>query len=293
MGRLDTASSSPPSSGLSRLQLLCAALLFSTGGTAIKAVSLSGWQVACYRSGVAALVLLALVPGARRDWNWRVPLVGLAYAITLVLFVLANKLTTAANAIFLQSTAPLYLLLLGPWLLNEPVRRSDLILVAIVGAGMSLFFLGGETALSTAPHPFRGNVVALIAGITWALTLAGLRWIGCRQGSGQAGLATVVAGNALACLVCLPKALPPASFPVKDVLIIGYLGAFQIGLAYVFLTRAMRVLPALEASLLLLAEPALSPVWAALVHGERPETLAIFGGALILSATLARTLMRR
>jgi drug/metabolite transporter, DME family len=278
---------------LSRLQLLCAALLFSTGGAAIKAVSLGGWQVACYRSGVAALVLLALVPGVRRDWNWRVPLVGLAYAMTLVLFVLSNKLTTAANAIFLQSTAPLYLLLLGPWLLKEPVRRSDLILVAIVGAGMSLFFLGGETALSTAPHPFRGNVVALIAGITWALTLAGVRWIGSRQGGGQAGLATVVAGNALACLVCLPKALPPVSFPVRDVLIIGYLGAFQIGLAYVFLTRAMRVLPALEASLLLLAEPALSPIWAALVHGERPAPLAILGGALILSATLARILLRR
>jgi DME family drug/metabolite transporter len=94
-------------------------------------------------------------------------------------------------------------------------------------------------------------------------------------------------------LLCLPKALPLVSFPVRDVLIIGYLGAFQIGLAYVFLTRAMRVVPALEASLLLMAEPALSPVWAALVHGERPGTLAILGGALILSATLARTLMRR
>ncbi len=273
--------------------MLCAALLFSTGGAAIKAVSLGGWQVACFRSGVAALVLLALVPGARRAWSWRVLLVGLAYAITLVLFVLSNKLTTAANAIFLQSTAPIYLLLLGPWLLKEPVRRSDLILVAAVGVGMSLFFVGGETALSTAPHPFRGNLVAVIAGITWALTLAGLRWIGSRQGGAQAGMATVVAGNALACLVCLPKALPLISFPVRDVLIIGYLGAFQIGLAYVFLTRAMRVVPALEASLLLLAEPALSPVWAALVHGERPGTLAILGGALILSATLARTLMRR
>ena len=293
MGRLDTTPSSLSSSGLSRLQLLCAALLFSTGGAAIKAVSLGGWQVACFRSGVAALVLLALVPGARRAWSWRVPLVGLAYAITLILFVLSNKLTTAANAIFLQSAAPLYLLLLGPWLLKEPIRRSDLILVAIVAAGMSLFFVGRETALSTAPHPFRGNLVALVAGITWALTLVGLRWIGSRQGGAQAGMATVLAGNALACLVCLPKALPLASFPVRDMLIVGYLGAFQIGLAYVFLTRAMRVVPALEASLLLMAEPALSPVWAALVHGERPATLAILGGALILSATLARTLMRR
>ena len=108
----------------SRYGVLAAALLFSTGGAAIKACSLTGWQVAGFRSGVAAVALWLLVPGARRQWNWRTLLAGIFYAATLILFVTANKLTTSANAIFLQSTAPLYLLLLGPLVLREPVRRE-------------------------------------------------------------------------------------------------------------------------------------------------------------------------
>src|SRR5678815_307458 len=108
-----------------RLLLMAAALLFSTGGAAVKAVSLTGWQVASFRSGVATLVLLLAVPGVRRQFRWGMLPVAAAYAATLILFVLANRLTTSANAIFLQSTAPLYLLLLGPLLLREPIRRND------------------------------------------------------------------------------------------------------------------------------------------------------------------------
>ncbi len=267
-------------------------MLFSTGGAAIKSASLSGWQVASFRSAVAAAAVLVLVPAARRNWSWRVPLVGVAYAATLILFVLANKLTTAANTIFLQSTAPFYLLLLGPWLLKEPIRRSDLALLAIVSIGASLFFAGRQLPVHTAPDPLSGNVLALFSGVTWALTLVGLRWLNSRQGGGEQGMASVAAGNALAFLFCLPKALP-AVFSTPDVLVILYLGVFQIGLAYVFLARGLRVVPALESSLLLLLEPALNPVWAALVHNERPSRLAVAGGALILSASLGRALLRR
>ena len=99
-----------------RLQLLAAAVLFSTGGAAIKATTLTAWQVASFRSGVAALAVLLLVPAARRGFSPKVFLVSIAYAATMVLFVASNKATTAANAIFLQSAAPLYVLLLAPWL---------------------------------------------------------------------------------------------------------------------------------------------------------------------------------
>lgn len=269
--------------------MLAAALLFSTGGAAIKAASLNGWQVAAFRSLVAAAAVLVLLPEARKGWSWRTLLVGCSYASTLILFVLSNKLTTAANAIFLQSTAPAYLLLIGPWLLREPVRRSDAALMAVVGTGAALFFLGGQAPLRTAPDPATGNVLALVSGVTWALTLAGLRWTGGSAGSGGQAMATVAAGNLIACLVCLPKALP-ATISVQDGLVIGYLGVFQIGLAYVFLTRGVRSVPALECSLLLLAEPALNPVWAALVHGEWPAALSAAGGVLILSASLLRSL---
>lgn len=277
------------SAGTHRLQLLAAAALFSTGGAAIKATALSGWQVAGFRSGVAALVLALLLPAARRGWSWRVLLVGVAYASTLILFVTANKLTTAANTIFLQSTAPLYILLLGPWLLKEPIRRTDLIFMSAVGTGLLLFFVGAETPMATAPDPVRGNVLAALSGVSWAVTVMGLRWLGRESDGGGSALATVVAGNAIALLACLPFALPVQDATVADWLVVGYLGVFQIGLAYVFMTAAIRHVPALEAATLLLVEPALNPIWAWLVHGERPSPWALVGGTLILAATLIKT----
>src|SRR5688572_19821495 len=118
-----------------RLLLVAAAVLFSTGGTAIKAASLTGWQIASFRSAIAAAMLLSVLPEARRNWSWRLVPPAAAYAMTVICFVLATRLTTSANAIFLQSTAPLYILLLGPWLLAERIHRSDLLYVAAVTAG--------------------------------------------------------------------------------------------------------------------------------------------------------------
>ena len=118
-----------------RLLLLDAAALFSTGGAAIKAATITSWQVASFRSGIAAFALIVLVPAARRGWTWKLAPVGTAYAVTLVLFVLSTRLTTGANAIFLQSTSPLYILVLAPLLLHERIRRGDLFLIAAIGLG--------------------------------------------------------------------------------------------------------------------------------------------------------------
>ena len=183
----------------SRLLLVATAVLFSTGGAAIKAAGFTAWQVASFRSGVAAAVLLLLVPEARRKWSWRIAPVAAAYAATLILFVQATRMTTAANAIFLQSTAPLYLLLLGPLLLHEAIRRSDAGYILAIMGGMSLFAVGTERAIATAPDPHTGNIRALASGLTWALTLAGLRWLG-RRRAGGAGMAAVTAGNLAAFL---------------------------------------------------------------------------------------------
>src|SRR6185369_12377884 len=151
-----------------RLLLVAAGLLFSTGGAAIKAASLTGWQVASFRSGLAAIVLLAAIPNARRQFRWSMLPVAAAYAATLILFVLANRLTTSANAIFLQATAPLYLLLLGPLLLHEPIRRNDVYYMLAVAIGLALFLAGRDTAAVTAPDPPRGNLLALASGVTYA-----------------------------------------------------------------------------------------------------------------------------
>jgi drug/metabolite transporter, DME family len=271
---------------LNRLLLVAAAVLFSTGGAAIKSTAFTGWQVAGLRSGVAALALATLIPEARRGWDRRVWLVGAAYAATLVLFVLANRLTTSANAIFLQDTAPLYLLLIGPLLLHEPVRRADLVFLLAMALGMACFFAGRERAVATAPNPLAGNELAALAGIAWALTLAGLRWLA-KHRDREGGLSHLVVGNVMALGFCLPAMPPVGPVHTADVLVILYLGVFQIGLAYLCLTRAMRHVPAFPASVILLVEPALNPIWAWVFTGERPGAWAIAGGTLILGSTFA------
>lgn len=271
--------------------LFAAALLFSTGGAAIKSAALTSWQVAGFRSGIAAVVLYAALPAARTRWTWRVWAIAAAYAATLILFVTANKLTTSANAIFLQDTAPLYLLLLGPLVLDEPIRRVDIAVIAAVAAG-AVLLLAGSRAAVTAPNPFRGNIVALTSGITWALTLTGLRWAGKHSGTADLSGATVIAGNLLAFLACLPMALPVVRISAADIGVLSYLGIFQIALAYIFLTRSLREVAGLEAATLLLVEPVFNPIWTWIVHGERPGKLALMGGFIIVIAAFGGTVWR-
>jgi drug/metabolite transporter (DMT)-like permease len=276
---------------LARLQVIGAAVLFSTGGTAIKSTGYSGirggLEVASLRSGVAAAVIATVMPGSRRNWTRRTWIVGSAYAATVILFVLANKQTTAANAIFLQSTAPLYVLLAGLLLLHERVRGADVVVMLVMASGLAMVAFGPQDALATAPDPRLGDALALVSGVTWAATLLGLRWVGREEGGAEAAAGASVAGNLIAFAVCLPWALP-ISGDARDLLLIVYLGVVQIGFAYLLLTAAVRHVPAFEVSLLLLVEPALSPVWAWLVHGETPSGVAIAGGALILGATAAK-----
>jgi drug/metabolite transporter, DME family len=276
-----------------RLAILAAAILFSTGGAAIKATLLTGWQVASFRSAVAALAVLAMLPAARRGYGAMSALVGVGYAATMVLFVLANKLTTAASTIFLQATAPIYLVLLGPWLLKEPIKRRELGFMVALAFGLALFFVGRDAGSSTAPDPFKGNVLAACSGVCWAFAVTGLRYMGRRGGHASGAGSAVVLGNVFACLLALPFALPVGTVRAGDVAIIAFLGVFQIGLAYVLLSYGLAEVGALEASLLLLAEPVLNPLWAWLVHGERPSSWALAGGAVIVAATLGKTLSAR
>jgi drug/metabolite transporter (DMT)-like permease len=269
-----------------RVNILCAAALFSTGGALIKGTSFGAWQVAAFRSGVAALALVLLLPAARRGWSWRAVLVGIAYASTVLLFVHANKRTTSANAIFLQSTAPLFLLVLSPWLLRERLRPRDVLFMVALAVGMALVFTGGDAPQATAPAPALGNAMAAASALTWALTIVGLRWLA-RGDAGPAGgaAAAAVAGNALAFGVGLGWALPVATPSLADVATVAFLGVFQIGLAYALLMRGVHRVPAFEASLLLLVEPALNPLWTWLAHGESPSLGSLAGAAVILTAT--------
>ncbi len=265
-----------------RLQIVAVAFLFSTGGATVKATALDGFQVASLRSLVAAFTLWMFMRGARRRWNSRALLVGVAYAGMMIGFVLSSKLTTAANAVFLSATAPLYIAVLAPWLLDERWRRRDLIYMAMMAAGILLCLTDAQPRFVTAPRPVLGNVLAIVTGLFYALTVLGLRWLARDDPSESDAPAALVSGSLLAFLLCLPLALPLPAPGLPDVGIVLYLGSVQIGMAYIWLTAAIRRVPALEASLLLLVEPVLNSLLTWVVHGEVPGGWALLGMALIL-----------
>ena len=276
-----------------RLNIVIGALLFSTGGVAIKTATFTGWQLSCFRSLVAGLAVLVLIPKARSGWTWRSLAVAIPYATTFTLFTLANKLTTAANAIFLQDTAPFYILLLGPVLLGERIRRRDWVFMVALVVGLGLIFSSIRQPLTTAPEPELGNLLALCSGFSWALTVLGLRWLAIRSvDHDEQPEAAIVTGCFVASLVAVFFALPVEGSSATNWLIVVYLGVFQIGLAYVLIAEGMRHVPALEASLLLLVEPVFSPVWAWFLLSENPGALAVLGGAAVILATAIHSVQR-
>ena len=271
-----------------RAKIVAAAVLFSTGGAAIKWAAFDAWQLAGFRAAIAMLTIFVLIPESRRGWSWRTALVGFAYATTTLLYVQANKHTTAASAIFLQSTSPLFILLLAPRLLGEHASRRDLAQIAVMGVGLVLFFFGLDQPSATAPNPALGNALAAACAVAWALTVIGYRWLAAR---GTSVAAAAVSGNLTASVLALIMAQPLAAGRPVDWAIVAFLGVCQLGIPYLFLARAVPQLRALEVGLFLLIEPVLNPIWAWLAHGETPGPATIVGGALILGATAGRVLV--
>lgn len=267
------------------LFVLAAALLWSTGGLFIKATELGALELSFGRSLLAAVTVALLT---RRE-GFRLDLVTLVasvlYAALLVLFVVANKLTTAANAIFLQYSAPVYVLALEPLIFKERFRPADFFVVAACVAGMSLFFVG-----KLRPDDVAGNLTALGSGLCFALFLLFLR----HQRGGESNRASsVIYGNVIICLVTLPAFAGVAgSLTLRDVLIVSYLGVVQIGVAYTLFTLGMaRGVRSLDAGVVGYTEPMLNPVWVFLFLGERPSGWAVLGGCVIVAAVVAHTVL--
>jgi drug/metabolite transporter (DMT)-like permease len=160
-----------------RLAIFGSAPLFSTGGVAIKWIALGAWQVAAIRAAFAVVAVWWLVPGPVTMRRTAVVLTGVAQGCSMLLFVIANKLTTAANAIFLQSAAPLYIPILATYLLGERTTKRDLAAMAGITIGLLMFFVGAEPATATAPNPRLGDIVAVASGVAWACTVVGLRYL--------------------------------------------------------------------------------------------------------------------
>jgi drug/metabolite transporter (DMT)-like permease len=262
----------------SRLLILAAAALWSTAGAVMKLCALSGWQIAGGRSLVAALFLFLAEREARRRPDLPVLLTALAYAATVVSFSVANKLTTSANAIFIQDTAPLWVLLISPWLLAERPSRAALLSVPVYALGLALFFVD-----ELSPGQVMGNLVALGSGVSFALCIVGLRRVQ------ERGASALVLGNVLAALSTLPLWFSGPAPSGLDLAFVGYLGVFQLGLSYLCFARGVARTPALEASLLALLEPVLNPIWTFMFVGEVPGPWALCGGSIVLAATVWRT----
>ncbi len=269
-----------PSRSTAILYLVATALLWSSSGVLIKLVDWSPLGIAGVRSAIAAAVI-ALAVG-RPHWTGSAPQVAgaLCYAGSVTLFVMAMKWTTAANAILLQYTAPVYVAVLGHWLLGERTTRWDWVAIGIMLAGMALFFLDALT-----PSGFWGNICALISGFFFAGLILSLR----RQ-QAASPLESVLAGNLLVATLAVPSlawSLPPPGSWIPLV----SAGIFQLGLAHLLYATALKSVKAVEASLVPMIEPILNPLWVLLVIGERPGRFAVAGGALVLGTAAIRVVL--
>ncbi len=268
------------------LLVLAAAIIWSTGGLFIKWTSLSGLELSFGRSLLAAVTVALFTWKEGFGLNRVTAIASLLYACLLLLFVLATKQTTAANAIFLQYTAPAYVLILEPLLYKEKFRSSDLVTVVICLGGMSLFFVG-----QLRPQDVTGNLLALGSGLCFALYFLLLRHAKARDVNRAS---SVIYGNLLVVLIAAPaglSALPGLN--VQDALMVLYLGVVQIGVAYTLFTLGMaQGIRSLDAGIIGYVEPVLNPVWVFLVLGEKPSRWALIGGAIIISAVMVHTTLK-
>lgn len=265
--------------------VLAAALLWSTGGLFIKWTSLSGLELSFCRSFFAALTVAILTRHEGFGINRVTAFASVLYAVLLILFVMATKQTTAANAIFLQYTAPVYLLILEPLIYKEKFRVPDLLTVLVCIGGMALFFVG-----QLRPQDVTGNLFALASGLCFALYFLSLRHPKAREVNRAS---SVIYGNILAVILTAPWGLAAVpNMNLHDTLSVAYLGVVQLGVAYALFTVAMaRGVRSLDAGIVCYIEPVLNPVWVFLVLGEQPAPWALLGGAIIIVAVIVHMLL--
>lgn len=274
--------------------VIAAVLIWSTGGLLIKLTALDAYQVTFFRSLLAGLTVLIVMRKEGLRINAFGLLCSLFYAGLLFLFVWATKHTTAANAIFLQYTAPIYILILGPFVIGERFHLRDLITVVLCIIGMSLFFVG-KLEISD----YSGNIAALGSGICLGLYIMLLKHPAFSTEKenaagrrGAAPVATVVYGNLFLAIVMLPSGI--GALPVmttKDVFAVAFLGIVQIGISYILFIKGISggTRP-IDASIIGFVEPLLNPVWVFLFIGEQPSNWALLGGAIIIATVLIHTI---
>lgn len=259
------------------LLLTGAALAWSFGGIWIKLISVHPMATAGGRSLIAGIIVLIYAGGIRRAPTRRQWLGALAYAGTVTLFVLSTRATTAANAILLQYTAPIWVALASPWLLREKITGIDWGSIVLVLAGMVLLVMDRLVIGNIG-----GDVMAIASGVCFAMGIIALR--GESQGS---PLTIVIIGNAITAIIGLPFFALQAPTG-QDLIYLLLLGSLQLALGYILFARGVRYVSALEGTLIPMLEPILNPLWVVLFFGERPATLALLGGGIIVATVAVR-----
>lgn len=263
------------------LYVFTAALLWSSGGLFIKLISLSAMQLSFFRCSIAAIAFAIIFRKRILLVNQLSVLNSFVYAIVLISFVIATKTTTAANAIFLQATAPIYVLIFEPLITKTKYERLNIITVGVCIIGMILFFVG-----KLEPGHLEGNLVALVSGITFAALFLGMK-----KNEPQYQQGSIFLGNVIVAIVCFPFITSLEVLTFSDLWMVTFLGVFQIALAYAFFASGLKRIYAVEASIIAMVEPVLNPVWVFIGYGETPSLTAIFGGLIILGAIIVRSLI--
>lgn len=260
------------------------AFLWSSSGLFIKVLTLDAFQILFYRSSIAALTIFIATRIRKKELNFERDLISnlcaVSFAGILILFVISNKLTTAANAIFLQFTAPIYLLFLEPVFLKTKFNKRNLITILLCVAGMVLFFFGKIEVGN-----ILGNIVAILAGLSFAFFSLFLKWKKQLHQTPNT-INNIIVGNIIVALFCIPFVYDKLTLTATETMILVYMGVIQIGISYIIFNEGIKYVSATESMIIAMLEAIFNPIWVFLGIGEKPSAFAVTGALIILSAIL-------
>ncbi|MBE7436325.1 MAG: DMT family transporter [Anaerolineales bacterium] len=255
--------------------LVITAVLWSTSGLFVKILDWQPLAILAGRSLFAAVVFLIYLKRLPARFGLWQLLAALMFILTQFLFITSTKMTTAANSIFLQYTGPIYVVLLAYWLLGEKPSRTDYISMFVIFLGLTLFF-----ADRLSPEGFYGNLLAILSGMTGAVMMVSFR----AQKNGNPAESNLIAF--LVTATCGFPFILKETWTASSWLILAFLGIFQIGFAFIFFTKGIKHIPALEANLIGTLEPVLNPIWVFLFYGESMGRFALVGGLVVLGGVV-------
>lgn len=262
------------------IYIVIAAILLSTGGIILKYVDMNPMAIASSRGLISAIVVWIYLKKPNFTFSKPQVIGAFSYAMMVIGFIIANKLTTATNAVVLQFTAPIWIVILGVWILKEKAYWYDIASIVIVSAGMVLFFIddvGGGTLI--------GNMVAILSGVALATSTIGMRLQ--KEGS---PVETTLLGHIITVAIGFPF-LFGAEFTTTNLIGIFLLGTFQLGIAYILYATAVKYLSAIEVILIMFLEPILNPIWVMLIHGETPTKFSLIGGTVVILTVASRSII--